>query len=89
MEIKKAKMTLLPAAPGTCQFCAVDHPPDAPHNAQSLYYQTRFQMEHGRGATWLDAVAHCEADIKQHWKDELQKLGHWTETDNPISEPPS
>lgn len=60
-------MMLLPAAPGTCPICAVKHDPEQPHNQQSLYYQMHHQMEHGRGATWEDAMAHCSEEIKVAW----------------------
>lgn len=68
-------MMLLPPKPGVCQECATDHDPEMPHNKQSLYYQTKFQMEHGRAATWEDAMAHCSDEVKEAWKKELLKLG--------------
>ncbi|MBX3397511.1 MAG: hypothetical protein KF873_02110 [Gemmataceae bacterium] len=68
-------MILLPPAPHLCQECAVDHKPDEPHNAQSLYYQTKFRMEHGREATWSDALAHCNEMVRRHWLAELRKFG--------------
>jgi hypothetical protein len=60
--------TLLPPAPHLYQECAVEHEPWAPHNAQSLYYQTQFNLRHGRRATWADAMAHCSepVDIAAH-----------------------
>lgn len=68
-------MTLLPPKPGTCQICAVDHDPIHPHNATSLYYQTKFIMENKREASWLDAMAHCTDEMKKFWIEELEKLG--------------
>lgn len=68
-------MTLLPPAPGKCQECATAHAPEQPHNAQSLFYQTKFQMEHGRGANWKDAMEHCDSLMKKFWKAELKKMG--------------
>jgi hypothetical protein len=66
-QIEGGKMTLLPAAPGLCPECATKHEPESPHNAQSLFYQVKFQMEYDRGATWVDAMAHCSDDIKTVW----------------------
>lgn len=58
---------LLPPAPGACEECAMTHPPDTPHNPQSLFYQTKFNLEHGRAATWGDAWAHCEPNMIDLW----------------------
>lgn len=58
-------MTLLPPAAGLCQVCASKHSPEEPHNQQSIYYQMYFQMQHGRGATWADAMAHCSDETKK------------------------
>lgn len=72
-------LMLLPPAPGKCQFCAVKHEPHEAHNAQSLYYGTRFLMQHGREATWADAVAHCEPEIRAQWERLLKERNAWTE----------
>ncbi|MFA5382208.1 MAG: hypothetical protein WC356_03510 [Candidatus Micrarchaeia archaeon] len=69
------KMMLMPAKKGTCPECAVVHAPEMPHNAQSLYYQVKFQMEHDRPAKWSDAMAHCSEEVKAIWIDELRKAG--------------
>jgi hypothetical protein len=74
-EIPMSSMMLLPPRSDVCQECAVDHDPRLPHNPLSLYYQTKFQMEHGRGATWVDAMAHCSDEMKEVWTEELRKLG--------------
>ena len=66
---------LMPAAPGTCPECAVDHPPELPHNQQSLFYQYKFYNEHGRWPTWEDAMAHCSEDMKEFWRIELRRRG--------------
>lgn len=66
---------LLPAAEGTCEWCAVRHFPSQPHNAQSMFYQYRFYNEHGRWPNWLDAMAHCSDELKTAWKSHLKKLG--------------
>ena len=61
--------------PGTCPMCAVKHPPEQPHNCNSLTYQYKFYDEHGRWPTWTDALAHCSDDIKAFWRLELEKRG--------------
>jgi hypothetical protein len=61
---KQAGMTLLPCKKNVCQECAVDHPKDHPHNADSLYYQYKFLDQHGRWPTWEDAIAHCNEEVK-------------------------
>jgi len=66
---------LMPAAPGTCPECAVDHPPELPHNQQSLFYQYKFYNDHGRWPTWEDAMSHCSEDMKTIWREELRKRG--------------
>ena len=66
---------LLPPAPHLCQTCGVKHEPHLPHNAQSLFYQTKFNMENGRAATWTDAMAHCTPDMQAAWREELIREG--------------
>jgi len=58
---------MLPAAPDTCQECAVKHEPHMPHNKQSLFYQMKFNAEHGRWPTWKDAMAHCTPELQAQW----------------------
>jgi len=72
-------LKLLPCKQGVCQECAVDHPPEAPHNQQSLYYQYKFYGEHGRWPTWSDAIAHCDEPTQAMWKQELTRMGQWSE----------
>lgn len=66
---------LLPPPPGVCQECGVDHEPEWPHNAQSLYYQYAFFASHQRWPTWADAMAHCDEQMRQEWVRELAKHG--------------
>ncbi|GAB6172025.1 hypothetical protein JCM15765_15030 [Paradesulfitobacterium aromaticivorans] len=66
---------LFPCAPDVCQECAVDHSPEMPHNAQSLYYQYKFYQQQGRWPTWEDAMAHCDEDVREIWKQSLKELG--------------
>jgi len=68
-------MMLMPARPGTCEICATAHPAEQPHNAQSLFYQVRFQSENGRGADWRDAMAHCDEPTRTLWTDALVERG--------------
>lgn len=58
---------VLPPAPDSCQVCAQKHEPTEPHNPQSLYYQFTFNAEHGRSATWKDAMAHCTTEVVAKW----------------------
>lgn len=60
---------------GSCKECAIEHDPEQPHNAQSLFYQYQFMEKHGRWPTWKDALEHCPADVTKVWKDELEKRG--------------
>lgn len=73
------KFMLLPPLPEACQVCGRNpaHRPDEPHNRDSLYYQTKFQMEHGYPPTWLDAMAHCSLETQVKWERELRKAGVW------------
>lgn len=83
---------LLPPPPGTCPACAVKHPPELPHNAQSLFYQQAFHARHGRWPTWADAIAHCSPEMQKTWRTELQARNAWTEPDagiDPIAMPPA
>lgn len=79
-EVAASEMILLPPRSDVCQECARDHDPRLPHDKQSLYYQVKFKMEHGRGATWTDAMAHCSDEIKTAWTDGLKKFGFEVES---------
>ncbi len=61
-------MKLLPPRKGLCPECAVDHPPELPHDKNSMYYQTNFYMKHERYPTWEDAMAHCSEQMKDDWR---------------------
>jgi hypothetical protein len=76
---KPATATLLPPRLDACQVCGryPAHPPDDPHDAQSLYYQYAFYAEHGCWPTWKDAVAHCPKPIAEAWELELRESGVW------------
>jgi hypothetical protein len=62
-----AVMMLVPPHPSLCQECAIKHPPEYPHNKHSLFYQTKFCIEHKRYPTWMDAMAHCDQETKDKW----------------------
>jgi hypothetical protein len=61
--------------PGQCPECAVFHPPDMPHNQQSMFYQYSFREKHGRWPTWSDALAHCTPHVRQQWIEQLKLHG--------------
>lgn len=73
--IKDGGLRLLLPKSDLCQECATRHSPNQPHNRNSLYYQIHFKIEHGRSPNWEDAMAHCDEEIKQLWREELVKLG--------------
>lgn len=70
---------IVPPPKDACQICAVKHPPDQPHNAQSLYYQMAFQGIVGRPPTWADAIAHCDERLRKAWQAALREKQAWTE----------
>lgn len=84
-------MLMPPDDESVCPICARDHEPDQPHDAQSLYYMYRFYSSRGRWPTWADAIAHCSAEVQEHWKSTLQDHGFWSEPEDgdPIADPPA
>ncbi len=74
-EFTKENWTLMPCHPDVCQECATAHSEEEPHNAQSLHYQYKFRLEHGRFPTWDDAISHCSNELKSLWIKELKKMG--------------
>jgi hypothetical protein len=80
----------MPPPKNGCPICAVQHPPDAPHDATSLYYLYRFRAARGRWPTWADALAHCKPQVRQYWEAELRRMDAWTAPDGePIADPPA
>lgn len=73
----KGFFMLLKPADDKCQECGVAHFPEQPHNKDSMYYQIKFEMEHGRPPTWADAIAHCTKELQTAWKEELILRGVW------------
>ena len=79
VKVETTTWGILPTASDKCQFCARDHPPREPHDAQSLYYQMAFKGAQGRWPTWADAIAHCEEPVRKAWRGHLTALKAWTE----------
>lgn len=77
VEVKSMKM--LPPRKGLCQICAYDHLAIHPHNRDTLYYQMQFKGRFDREPTWADALAHCDARMRQMWNELLVRNGHWSE----------
>jgi len=80
-EVPFADWTVMPPAPGLCPACAVGHPPEMPHNQQSLHYQYWFRNQEARAGreerwpTWVDAMAHCPEPVRETWTTALRELG--------------
>lgn len=74
---KDASWTLTPVdtSNGECSQCGILHEPDAPHDAQSLYYQYAFYAEHDRWPSWNDAMAHCAPEVQEAWTAALREHG--------------
>lgn len=70
-----SRMMMMPAKEGTCEWCAVEHLPEMPHNAQSMFYQYRFYNEHGRWPNWKDAMSHCDDKMRSTWTEHLEAMG--------------
>lgn len=66
---------VLPPPQGKCRSCAVEHDDKNPHDATSFYYQVLFANTHNRSATWADAMAHCEPEVKELWTEYLTSIG--------------
>lgn len=75
VQVKLGDMTIVPPKPENCNVCGVWHVRVMPHDATSLYYLTKFKVDHGRDATWEDALEHCPENIKTLWRLELEKFG--------------
>ena len=74
--VEDKNLGLLPPKSDLCQECATKHNPNEPHNKGSLYYQIHFKRKYGRFPNWEDAMAHCDENIKQLWREELKKIGN-------------
>ena len=91
MQAGPMKLKVMPAAPGTCAFCATEHNEFQPHNWWSVFYQVRFKLKWGRAATHADAVAHLTWSARDLYRCRLQERGiAWTEPPagcGPVAEP--
>ena len=58
------EIRVVPLMPGACPVCATKHKKNAPHDKDSLYYQSRFYRTHRRFPTWEDAMTHCDEKTK-------------------------
>jgi len=74
-SMEELGLKLLPLKSDLCQECATKHSLNEPHNRDSLYYQMHFKIKYGRFPNWEDAMAHCDEEIKQLWREELVRLG--------------
>lgn len=61
------------------------HPPEQPHNQQSLFYQYSFMEKNGRWPTWEDALKHCTAEVREVWVAALAERGVIVPTEDPAS----
>lgn len=75
IKAEKSEWMMLPPQPYMCQECAYKHDPEAPHNAETLYYKVQFHNNYSRWPTWLDAMEHCTDDVKRQWIEALTELG--------------
>jgi hypothetical protein len=75
----RTSWSLLPPRAGTCQFCAVEHEVDEPHDALSRHYRIAFSAVVGRAPTWVDAMAHWSGTTRATWKAEPIRRGTWSE----------
>lgn len=73
VPVEGGGLWMLPGPPGTCEWCHVEHDPGQPHNQQSLPYQMKFHTLRGRWPTWTDAMAHCTAEVRRQWRDQLRR----------------
>lgn len=55
-----------------CPRCLTEHPANAPHNLESLYYRCTFYGRYRRWPTWQDAVADCFAYNRDRSPGQLQ-----------------
>lgn len=74
-EVPMSSMQILPPAPNVCQVCAADHDPAEPHTPNSLFWQTKRNMEGLEPASWEDAIAHCAEPVRESWIVALELKG--------------
>lgn len=74
----EAYVAILPAVAGDgsgCKKCFSKHAPDQPHVASSITYQDWFRGIYGRDPTWMDAMAHCQLEVRKAWCAKLRAVG--------------
>lgn len=89
-QAKHAQVMMLPPPEGCCRICGIEHLPKAAHNAQSIFYETRFQLRYKRQGTWADAIAHVPEPERSRLEKRIRELNGWTEPPEgvkPIAEP--
>lgn len=65
---------LQPPAEDKCSVCAGDHEPTSPHNPQSLYWQTKRNLESKPPPTWEDALEHVTGELREAWERQLKDV---------------
>lgn len=90
-NVHEIAMKLIPPPAHVCQECAVPHDPAWPHDPESLFYQVKFYMGHGREPTWKDSAAHCTDEVRADWLTYLNAVlrGHGMPTLDENWEPPA
>ena len=74
LEAHKQVLKLLPPSSGMCPVCAIAHPEDYPHDANSVYYKYFFHQQHNRYPTWRDTISHCSTELQEVWCEHLVNL---------------
>lgn len=77
--------TVIPAPrEGACRVCGEIHGRGEAHNRDSLLYQHKFRMNHGRYPTWEDAMGHCGKAARDRMIKRLERHGiHLAEDQKP------
>lgn len=77
--------TVIPAPKdGACRVCGEIHGRGEAHNRDSLLYQHKFRMNHGRYPTWEDAMGHCGKAARDRMIKRLARHGiHLAEDQKP------
>jgi hypothetical protein len=74
-QTQQRVLKLLPPTSNMCPVCAIAHPEDYPHDANSVYYKYYFHQQHQRFPTWRDAMVHCSPELQEVWCEHLESLG--------------
>jgi hypothetical protein len=75
LEAQQAMLKALPPESGMCPICAIAHPIDYPHDANSEYYKYFFHLEHKWLPTWRDAMSHCSKEQQEVFVEHLESIG--------------